>query len=263
MSPNCTSSIPTRTTGSPWPKAALVVSLFAAPLAAQQTAAVASTPAFDPGRDVAFAGAFIVGAALASPLDRPVARLARSEALQSSRVVHGTATVLSTIGEPNTVLALSAATYLGGQLGHDSHAASIGLHGVEAIVIGDVITGLVKRLAGRARPAVSPDDNYDFQFAGGFGDDDRSSLPSGHATASVAMAAVLSVESSRWWHHAGWVAPTAYTTAGMIGVSRIYLDRHWLSDVLAGSGIGLASGLLVSHFSESHPRNGIDRAFLP
>jgi membrane-associated phospholipid phosphatase len=264
MPTRSTTSIPKRATGSSSAKrAALLLLLATARLAAQQAGAVASTPSFKAGRDVLIGGAFIAGAALLSPLDRTVARLSQSPALQSNAELHATATALSRVGAPNVVLALAGATYVGGQLGHDVHAASIGLHGTESVLISDVITGLVKRLAGRARPAVSPDDNDDFQFNGGWSDDNRMSLPSGHATASTAMAAVLAVESNRWWHHAGWVAPTAYSTAGMISLSRIYLDRHWLSDVLAGSGVGLLSGLLVSHFSESHPRNGIDRAFLP
>ena len=38
-----------------------------------------------------------------------------------------------------------------------------------------------------------------------------------------------------------WYGLAAYTVATAIGVSRIYNDRHWASDVVAGAGFGVLS----------------------
>ena len=38
-----------------------------------------------------------------------------------------------------------------------------------------------------------------------------------------------------------WYGVAAYTVATAIGVARIYNDRHWASDVVAGAGFGVLS----------------------
>ncbi len=63
----------------------------------------------------------------------------------------------------------------------------------------------------------------------------RNSFPSGH-TATVFMGAEL----IRLEYGTG-IAIGAYTIAVGVGFLRIYNDRHWLNDVLAGAGIGILS----------------------
>jgi membrane-associated phospholipid phosphatase len=44
----------------------------------------------------------------------------------------------------------------------------------------------------------------------------------------------------------GWVIPTiSYTVASMVGVSRVYQQAHFPSDVLAGAVFGTAVGRFV------------------
>jgi membrane-associated phospholipid phosphatase len=211
--------------------------------------------------DLAVGGAFILGAAVLSPLDTRVHALMNQPWLKSNIVLHRSANTISDLILPGDG-ALLLGTYAAGQLGHDRGLAAIGFHGGAAVFLGEVVTVALKGTLGRSRPVISPDDQYQFHPGTGFGNDARGSLPSAHATAAFATATVLSIESARWWHHAQWVPPVAYVGAGIAGLSRVYLSRHWLSDVLAGAGIGIASGLLVSHFSATHPHNAFDRAFL-
>ena len=66
------------------------------------------------------------------------------------------------------------------------------------------------------------------------------SFPSGHASVTFAAASVL-------WRHLGWKAavPT-YTVASYVAASRLHDNRHFLSDVVFGSAIGVAVGHTVT-----------------
>lgn len=66
------------------------------------------------------------------------------------------------------------------------------------------------------------------------------SLPSGHATMSVAVLGSLVVLA---WHGSGVLARVSMVAAaalwaGAVGLTRVYLGVHWFSDVLAGWLIG-------------------------
>lgn len=71
----------------------------------------------------------------------------------------------------------------------------------------------------------------------------NSSFPSGHATGAFALAAVFS-------HRYPKITIPAYLGAAAIGLSRIYLGRHYPSDVLAGALIGYSSARLIIHYQE-------------
>jgi len=61
-------------------------------------------------------------------------------------------------------------------------------------------------------------------------------FPSGHTTRSFAIAAVFAD------HYGHKTALVAYPLAALIGLSTVQEDKHWLSDVVAGAGLGLAIG---------------------
>lgn len=66
----------------------------------------------------------------------------------------------------------------------------------------------------------------------------RNSFPSGH-TATAFMGAELL--RSEFWETSPWIGVAGYSLAATIGFMRIYNDRHWTTDVLAGAGIGILS----------------------
>jgi membrane-associated phospholipid phosphatase len=65
------------------------------------------------------------------------------------------------------------------------------------------------------------------------------SFPSGHASATFATASVL---ERHFGYRAAW--PT-FVIAGYVAASRLNDNRHFLSDVLFGSALGIASGWTV------------------
>ena len=66
------------------------------------------------------------------------------------------------------------------------------------------------------------------------------SFPSGHASTSFAIAAVLE-------EHFGWKAGLpALLAAAYTGVSRIAQNEHWASDVVFGAALGMAAGRTVT-----------------
>ncbi|HEY6142165.1 MAG TPA: phosphatase PAP2 family protein [Flavobacterium sp.] len=75
---------------------------------------------------------------------------------------------------------------------------------------------------------------------------DNLSFPSGHTAIAFTNAALLYYEyknSNLWYASSGFLFATA------TGILRIANNRHYTSDVLAGAGIGLASGLIVSYWN--------------
>ena len=66
----------------------------------------------------------------------------------------------------------------------------------------------------------------------------NASFPSSHAANAAAIAWVF----SRRWRR---LAPAFWALAVTVAWSRVYLDRHYLSDVIVGFAIGLVSGWLA------------------
>jgi hypothetical protein len=102
------------------------------------------------------------------------------------------------------------------------------------IIVANVIMGTVvfatKNISNQERPDHS----------------DNLSFPSGHTALAFTNAALLYYEykdSNLWYASSGFLFATA------TGVLRIANNKHYTSDVLAGAGIGLASGLIVSYWN--------------
>ena len=120
-----------------------------------------------------------------------------------------------------------------------------------------LLSQAIKTLAGRARPPAG-------LAAGHY---PGHSFPSGHATQAVAvfsmLAAVVAAGTPRWSRKvAVWAA--AILVATIVGITRLYLGAHWLTDVLGGSALGTVWFLVVLATSQgvggrrANPPNGSD-----
>ena len=103
-----------------------------------------------------------------------------------------------------------------------------------AMVISEVLIGLLKGIYSRARPPAS------LVATSG------ASFPSGHAVAAsvTAVAAVIALvppgRRRAWW------AAAAVVFSILMGLSRAYLGAHWLSDAVAGIFLGTSCALVTA-----------------
>lgn len=66
----------------------------------------------------------------------------------------------------------------------------------------------------------------------------HNSFPSGHTATAFAGAELLRQE---YGARLPWLCVAGYAVATLTGVLRIYNNRHWLGDVVAGAGVGVLS----------------------
>lgn len=106
-----------------------------------------------------------------------------------------------------------------------------------AIGINTVATDGLKAIFNRRRPADKyPNEVFVLTNSTGH------SFPSGHTSLAFATATSLTLTHKKWQ-----VAVPAYLWAGCMGYSRMYLGKHYPSDVLGGAVVGAGSAL-VSHW---------------
>lgn len=66
----------------------------------------------------------------------------------------------------------------------------------------------------------------------------RNSFPSGHTATAFMGAELLRRE---YWEVSPWIGVAGYAAATATGLFRMYNNRHWLTDVIAGAGFGILS----------------------
>jgi membrane-associated phospholipid phosphatase len=240
----------------------LAAALGAAPADAQNADSLKASrePLFG-ARDAWYAAGFALGAIALAPVDLRIADSLQDSTTQANRFLRDSATGFRVLGRPGSLI-LATGMYAAGRLAGGSALADAGLHTAESLALAIVTTDVLKSLAGRARPEQDPDDPLDFGPGRGFGDHEYTSFPSGHTTAAFAAAAALSNEITRLHPTRGWVKPVLYGAAGLVGVSRMYNNKHWASDVVIGAAIGTFSGWKVTRFNHTHPDNRLDRWLL-
>ena len=75
----------------------------------------------------------------------------------------------------------------------------------------------------------------------------RNSFPSGHSATAFMTAAFLSKE---YGHISPWITVGSYTCATVTGITRVCNNRHWMSDIFAGAGIGILSAELGYYIAD-------------
>lgn len=230
-------------------RAVLVAALVSCvhPLGAQADSA--RKRAFFTWRDAAILEAFAIATVASSPLDTRWANKLQNPTVQENDRLEDVAHFVETVTDPGAYL-IGASMYAYGRLRDNQRAADLGLHGTEALFIGQMTGYALKGVFGRARPYVNTDNPHNYSAFRGFnGGTDYRSFPSGHSIAAFSAAATVTSEAKRWWPGSQWyVGPVMYGGAATVAWSRMFENKHWATDVLTGAAIGTFIGLKVVHY---------------
>lgn len=119
----------------------------------------------------------------------------------------------------------------------------------QSFITGMAVENVMKFLFGRTRPSFyDPNTIAKPTFKGPFaksidytGAKTNSSFPSGHTTVAFAVATVYAME----YKNKPLIPILSYTSASLIGLSRMTENKHWFTDVLVGAALGYLSGRQV------------------
>ncbi|MGB9906352.1 MAG: phosphatase PAP2 family protein [Candidatus Saccharicenans sp.] len=148
------------------------------------------------------------------------------------------ARIFSGLGQPVVLLGAVSSGYLFGCLSHSPETRKTFLLAAESLLLTEILVQVGKTGLGRARPYTGEGafSFHPFNFR-----EKWHSFPSGHSAAAWALAATLSDRVDK-----PWLEALLYTFATGVSLSRILLDKHFASDVLAGALLGYFTGKKIS-----------------
>ncbi len=156
----------------------------------------------------------------------------------------------STPGTHNTSDAFPAALALGGtwlaaRVANNADGRLEAGTMFEAAVFSFLSTEVLKKVAGRERPSAGGD-RSGFREGG-------DSFPSGHVTAAFAIGTVLAESGNdrqRWLRRI-----LGYGVGVITAYERMDHDQHWLSDTVAGAGVGIATARFLMKRRDASDRH--------
>ncbi len=122
----------------------------------------------------------------------------------------------------------------------DPYAQQVAAQAVEGQINVALLSMAAKLIFSATRP--SADDTQRLWFTGTLGD---SSFPSGHSMSIFCSAAILGRA-----YNAEWLT---FPLAAAVAYSRIYNQKHWPADTIAGAGLGTLIGYAVATWHEQLP----------
>ena len=146
-------------------------------------------------------------------------------------------------GEWYSIGAVAGGFALAGLIKRDTASKKIAIELLQAGLYAETITEILKVIVGRARPYMNEGSHSfrPFSFTA-----DYNSFPSGHSTSAFALSTVMSRHAKSLG-----LKILAYLPAAATLFSRIYQDKHWVSDELIGAGVGFFMGNWVVDLHEA------------
>lgn len=152
------------------------------------------------------------------------------------------ARAISSLGYGLVNAIMAAALLVIGLKAGKPREAVAGRLGLLAVIVGSLFGQVLKHLFCRSRPLAEKSGQFFVEFpclgkGAGF-----ISFPSGHSVTAFALAFVLSRAYPRY-------AFLFYGLASLVALSRVYLAKHFPSDVVAGAAIGILAGWIACRFA--------------
>lgn len=141
------------------------------------------------------------------------------------KFMSGTATPVS-LGTPLTF-------FVTGMITHDKTMKKQALFTLESFAFSQSLSFATKAIVNKPRPHEADSTLISLKNA------TNGSFPSGHTSEAFATATSLALINHKWY-----VIVPAYTWAGLVGYSRLYMGVHYPADVFAGAALGTGSAWL-------------------
>jgi hypothetical protein len=154
-----------------------------------------------------------------------------NQSLVNSDFAHNFFKAGEVLGELPTLLASAATVYAVGRLKDKPKVSHVGMDLIQSLIVSEAMVQPLKYATRRERPDGSS----------------KNSFPSGHAADTFAFATALE-------RHLGWKgAVPAYIFSSYVAISRLPANRHWLSDAVFGSSVGIIAGRTVTRHGKPFP----------
>lgn len=141
------------------------------------------------------------------------------------------------VGKGEVLFTISGLLLIGGWIGKQQRWRLAGIESAVAHALSGLLGLAIKYAIGRPRPKFMHGEEWVMAPSLESG---MHSFPSGHSSASFAVATVL----AKYFPRIAWMV---YGAAAMITVSRVIRGAHFPSDVAVGMALGMLMGALVSN----------------
>jgi len=173
------------------------------------------------------------GISALSQIDFPLIQFIRATHVQA---LEHLGRIGNQLGHGSTLVFISLLLFLAGYLWKQHRLKQIGVQTLVAHGLSGLITQIIKHSIGRPRPRLAHQDHWQIgpSFQSGL-----DAFPSGHSSASFAVAAILARHFPRY----AWML---YGSAAFVAFSRIIKGSHFPSDACVGAFLGYVIGYILA-----------------
>ncbi|GJL62434.1 MAG: hypothetical protein NPIRA04_10880 [Nitrospirales bacterium] len=173
------------------------------------------------------------GISALSQIDFPIIQFIRATPIQ---VLNQLGQIGNQLGHGSTLVIISLLVFLAGSLRKQHKLKQIGVQTLVAHGISGLLTQMIKHSIGRPRPRLAHQEHWQIgpSFQSGL-----DAFPSGHSSASFAVAAVMARHFPRY----AWML---YGGAAFVAFSRIIKGSHFPSDACVGAFLGYVIGYFLA-----------------